>query len=269
MPAASLRQPSSLAAGRRGRGWAPRRLSSVVAAAALVGVACRPAPLAWLQPAPLEPRESPPSSGNTAGRRAAVARTLALAAAGLGVEGPLPAQPAGAEVPRFVTDAFRAYGDGLQLAGDTLVFDVRPWIEKGDWDKLREMLRGDSMGTSKLYINLVVPTDRVTIGNEDFLEGTENLGVRMAAALKVANRTVWGEESSRRESLLKTWDDMANIVGAVMQASNKLMLEEKEDFKGIPSYVLPVADQSKYGRTFEQYDSRCKGTYSAGVCMPR
>jgi len=185
-----------------------------------------------------------------------------------GAAAALPAEDARAEVPRVLAEAFKYYGDGLQLAGDELVFDVRPWIVNKDWDQLRSMLKADSYGNSKLWVTLVNPIDRLVIGNEDFLEGTDTLSLKLARTLRVANATAWGDESVRQERLLSQWDDMAAIVSKVMTECNKLFLEEQSEFASRQPYVLPVADPASYNRSFKAYDSRCKGVMTSGICGP-
>jgi len=198
------------------------------------------------------------------------ARIFFTTGAIVGAAASLPAESARAEVPKILKEAFKYYGDGLQLAGDQLVFDVRPWIINKDWQQLRTMLKADSFGNSKLWVTLVNPIDRLVIGNEDFLEGTDTLSLKLARTLRVANATVWSDESDsvRQERLLSAWGDMAATISQVMTECNKLFVTEKDDFVSYKPYVLPVADAASYGRSFKEYDSRCKGVMSSGICSP-
>jgi len=169
-------------------------------------------------------------------------------------------------LPADLVKAIKRSAPDLQLAADQLVFDVRPWIVQKDWPKLRELLRGDSVGNSKGYINLVVPVARIVRGNEDLIEGAEDAGLKLEVILNFANRTVWEEsEAGRQERLLDAWDDMSGTVGKIMTFINKAIVDQPP-LQKLEPLVLPAKDAKDYGRSKEKYDSRCQGAFALGIC---
>jgi len=175
---------------------------------------------------------------------------------------------ASADVPRNIKVTLKIYAAGLQEAADQLVFGIRPRLVKEDWPWLREYLRGDSYGNSRAYIDLVLPLDRVVVGNEDFLEGVESANLKMADLLTAVNRTVWQEQPGQQEALQK-WDQMTAVVGGVMTSVNSLVSAEPE-LQGVSSYVpfaLPTKEASQYGRSVDVYNAKCTGVLTSGVCI--
>lgn len=162
------------------------------------------------------------------------------------------------------------YPEGLQKAADQLVYGIRPRIVQEDWTWLREYLRSDSYGNSKGYVDLGFAIDRVVVGNEDFLEGTENAHLKMLSLLEAANQTAWEESTGRQESLLKSWDDMAALVSGVMTAVEKYVSEEP-DLEKVSLYipfVLPKRDAAQYGRSIEDFDKLvCNGIRESTICI--
>eukprot|EP00931_Biecheleriopsis_adriatica_P117956 TRINITY_DN93428_c0_g1_i1.p1 TRINITY_DN93428_c0_g1~~TRINITY_DN93428_c0_g1_i1.p1 ORF type:complete len:300 (+),score=66.05 TRINITY_DN93428_c0_g1_i1:23-922(+) len=195
-------------------------------------------------------------------RRSSLCGALLLAA----LETPQAAS--GESTPNMKTTV-KIYMAGLQEAADQLIFGLRPLIELKDWEALRDYLRADSMGSSKGYIDLGLSLDRVVVGNEDFLEGAEDANYKMIALLERANKTVWETSDGRQEKLLQIWGDMVGLVSTVIGAVNTYVASEP-DLQQVSSYiplVPPSKDPSKYGRSSEAWQSRCKGIRQAGVCL--
>jgi len=177
--------------------------------------------------------------------------------------------PAAAEVPRNVRVTLKIYAAGLQEAADQLVFGIRPRIAKEDWPWLRNYLRSDSYGNSRGYVDLAFALDRVVVGNEDFFDGVDNANLKMINLLKNVNRTVWEESPDRQTVLLKSWDDMAAVVGGVMKSVNSFV-EAEPELKGVSSYVpfvLPTKDSGQYGRSIDAYNQKCTGVMQSGICL--
>jgi len=208
--------------------------------------------------------EASAAAAPIAQRRSALWGGLLLAVGGMNGQA-----PARADVPRNVVVTLKIYALGLQEAADQLVFGIKPRIVKEDWPWLRNYLRSDSYGNSKGYIDLAFALDRVVVGNEDFFEGVENANIKMVNLLKEANQTVWEESPGRQEALLKTWEQMAAVVGEVMTSINSFVAAEPE-LQGVSTYVpfvLPTKDASQYGRSIEAYAEKCTGVMTSGVCL--
>lgn len=172
--------------------------------------------------------------------------------------------PARAELPNVVIRSLKRYAEPLQLAADSLVFDVLPCIQKNDWPKLREYLRPDSVGNSKAYVNIVTPVAGLMAGQGEFYDDVRQADLELEIILQYVNRTVWDDEAGKAERLLPAWDDMSASMGKVMKKANG-MLQEDEALKEVTPYVLPAKE---YPRTVEMYQDRCKGVYLKGECTP-
>eukprot|EP00930_Biecheleria_cincta_P077110 TRINITY_DN64368_c0_g1_i1.p1 TRINITY_DN64368_c0_g1~~TRINITY_DN64368_c0_g1_i1.p1 ORF type:complete len:308 (-),score=52.39 TRINITY_DN64368_c0_g1_i1:36-959(-) len=214
-------------------------------------------------------------------RRDFLAGALFLAGTGASAVDP---EAAHADATPNMIKTVSLYSEGLQLAADGLVFDLRPRIEQEDWTWVREYLRADSYGNSRAYVDLSFALDRVVAGNEDALESLEgNEQYKMAQLLTEANATVWGDRAVRKDALLNKWDEMAAVVSKVMTAVNNYAIAEPDvngiitGYKGqtdkdqvaqnrwLP-FKLPTKEVGKYQRTLEQYNQRCTGILMSGIC---
>ena len=132
------------------------------------------------------------------GRRRSALLSGASALAGLEAAGhPAPAR---ADVTKLLDKSLHRYAKQLQREADVLVFEGRPLVQEANWTALGELFRGDG------YPNDVLHTvEFVVVGNEDFLPGAEEAGVKLDAAFRDMGRAI---EAKSREKHIYTYMHM-------------------------------------------------------------
>jgi len=157
--------------------------------------------------------------------------------------------PAHAELSPPVERALKRYAPELQRAADELVFDIRPWIEKSEWQKVSSLFT--QKGSSKANTDFFTPVNAIVDGNEEELPSLKDADVDLDAQLRYLNSQVGSGSDNKQANSIKAWENIASVLNRVMLTSNKIRSEDPS--LGLPELVPIPKDVEAYPRSADDY----------------